>query len=89
MFQWKNATYAELHEDSDTEMVEVDEDGNEIVRIDKAKWRILKKNYFNMAGVKVNVAEFFAASNLVVVGFNSGLFGLYEVPHFTAIHTLR
>jgi periodic tryptophan protein 2 len=42
-----------------------------------------------MPGVKVNVAEFFSASNLVVAGFSNGLFGLYEVPHFTAIHTLR
>ncbi|RCI03258.1 hypothetical protein CU098_004251, partial [Rhizopus stolonifer] len=88
LFQWKNTTYAELHGDSDTEMVDVDEDGNETVRVDKAKWRILKKNYFNMPGVKVNVAEFFSSSNLVVAGFSNGLFGLYEVPHFTTIHTL-
>ncbi|KAI8351541.1 quinon protein alcohol dehydrogenase-like superfamily [Blakeslea trispora] len=88
LFEWKNSTYAGLHEDSDTEMVEVDEDGNEIVRVDKIKWRILKKNYFNTTGVKVTTAEFFSASNLVVVGFTNGIFGIYEVPHFTTIHTL-
>lgn len=88
LFQWKNSTYAAMHGDSDTEMVEVDEDGNEIVRVDKVKWRIQKKNYFNTTGVKVTEAQFFAASNLVVVGFANGLFGLYEVPHFTTIHTL-
>lgn len=78
-----------MHEDSDTEMVEVDEDGNEVVRVDKVKWRIQKKNYFNSVSVKVTEAQFFAASNLVVVGFANGVFGIYEVPSFTTIHTLR
>jgi periodic tryptophan protein 2 len=89
LFQWKNSTYADLHGDSDHEMVEVDEDGNEKVRVDKVKWRIQKKNYFNKISVKVTEAQFFAASNLVVVGFENGLFGIYEVPSFTTIHTLR
>ncbi|KAI8982130.1 WD40-repeat-containing domain protein [Mycotypha africana] len=88
LFQWVNSTYAALHGDSDTEMVEVDEDGNEIVRLDKVRWRILKKNYFNQVSVKVTEAQFFSASNLVVVGFANGVFGIYEVPNFTTIHTL-
>lgn len=78
-----------MHEDLDTEMVELDADGNEIVRVDKVKWRIQKKNYFNKTSVQVTEAQFFAASNLVVVGFANGIFGIYEVPNFTTIHTLR
>jgi periodic tryptophan protein 2 len=88
LFHWVNATYADLH-GSDDEMMEVDEDGNEIKRVDRLKWRVKEKHFFNQPGVKVNEAQFFAASNLVVVGFTNGLFGIYEVPHFTTIHTLR
>ncbi|KAI8972105.1 WD40-repeat-containing domain protein [Pilobolus umbonatus] len=86
LFQWANSTYADLHGDSDTEMV--DEEGNTIVRADKVRWRIQKKNYFNLPSTKVTEAQFFAPNNLVVVGFNNGMFGIYEVPSFTTIHTL-
>ena len=33
-------------------------------------------------------ATFHAASNLLVVGFSSGIFGIWELPDFTNIHTL-
>jgi periodic tryptophan protein 2 len=29
------------------------------------------------------------ASSLLTVGFSSGIFGLYELPDFNDIHTLR
>jgi periodic tryptophan protein 2 len=38
---------------------------------------------------KLNCAAFHAPSNLLVVGFSNGLFGLYELPDFTMIHMLR
>ena len=28
-------------------------------------------------------------SHLLIVGFNTGIFGLYEMPDFNPIHTLR
>ena len=34
-------------------------------------------------------AAYHAESNLLVTGFSNGLFGLYELPDYNMIHTLR
>jgi periodic tryptophan protein 2 len=58
--------------------------------IDHVRWRVQKKHYFNQGhGTKVKSCEFYANSNLIIAGFTNGIFGLYEVPSFTTIHTLR
>lgn len=62
---------------------ETDED------IAEARWRIVKKNFFMQNDAKVNCAAFHAPSNLLVVGFSNGLFGLYDLPEFNMIHLLR
>ncbi|KAJ6155483.1 periodic tryptophan protein 2 [Penicillium chermesinum] len=61
---------------------ETDED------IDEPRWRIVKKDFFMQNDAKVNCAAFHAASNLLVVGFSNGLFGLYDLPEFNTIHQL-
>lgn len=38
---------------------------------------------------KAKCAAYHAESNLLVAGFSNGLFGLYELPDFNMIHTLR
>ena len=38
---------------------------------------------------KAKCAAYYAESNLLVAGFSNGLFGLYELPDFNMIHTLR
>jgi periodic tryptophan protein 2 len=53
------------------------------------RWRIVKKDFFMQNNAKVNCATFHATSNLLVVGFSNGLFGLYELPGFNQIHLLR
>lgn len=53
------------------------------------RWRITKKDFFNQNEAKLNCAAFHAKSNLLVVGFSNGLFGLYELPEFNMIHLLR
>ncbi|KAI9798688.1 MAG: hypothetical protein M1833_004677 [Piccolia ochrophora] len=53
------------------------------------QWRIAERHYFLQSDAKVNCAAFHAQSNLMVVGFTSGIFGLYELPEFNQIHTLR
>ena len=53
------------------------------------RWRIVKKDYFLQNNAKVTCASYHAVSNLLVVGFSNGLFGLYELPDFNAIHLLR
>jgi len=54
---------------------------------------VYKRHYFNQAGTKVVCSTFHAASNLLVVGFSTvgfstGVFGLWEMPSFSNIHTL-
>ncbi|KAI9723019.1 MAG: hypothetical protein M1812_001468 [Candelaria pacifica] len=52
------------------------------------QWRIIERQYFMQNNAKVNCASFHAESNLLVVGFSTGIFGLYELPEFSTIHTL-
>ncbi|KAJ5620812.1 hypothetical protein N7510_004796 [Penicillium lagena] len=56
--------------------------------IAEARWRIVKKDFFMQNDAKVNCAAFHAPSNLLVVGFSNGLFGLYDLPEFNMIHQL-
>ncbi|QKX61291.1 uncharacterized protein TRUGW13939_08439 [Talaromyces rugulosus] len=53
-----------------------------------ARWRIMKKDFFMQNDAKLKCAAFHAKTNLLVVGFSNGLFGLYEVPGFNNIHML-
>lgn len=52
------------------------------------RWGVQKRHYFNQPGTKVVCTTFHPASNLLVVGFSTGVFGLWEMPDFTNIHTL-
>lgn len=47
-----------------------------------------KRNYFNQQNSKVVCSTYHQKSNLLVVGFSTGVFGLWEMPDFTNIHTL-
>lgn len=57
--------------------------------ISDARWRIVKKDFFMQNDAKVNCSTFHASSNLLIVGFSNGLFGLYDLPEFNTIHVLR
>src|SRR5579862_7190890 len=52
------------------------------------QWRIVQRHYFMQDSAKLSCAEFHADSGLLVVGFSTGVFGLYEMPDFNLIHTL-
>ncbi|KAI8328017.1 putative WD repeat protein [Chlamydoabsidia padenii] len=84
LYHWRHTTFVDSRGlDSDEEM----ELGENF--IDHVRWRIQKKHYFNQGhGIKVKSCEFYANSNLIIAGFTNGIFGLYEVPSFTTIHTL-
>ena len=51
------------------------------------RWFVVNRHYF-LQNAKVKCATFHKESNLLVVGFSSGVFGLYELPDFNTIHTL-
>ncbi|KKA29061.1 hypothetical protein TD95_002194, partial [Thielaviopsis punctulata] len=55
---------------------------------DDLRWRVVKRNYFMQSPATVKCAAFHAQSNLLVAGFSNGVFGLYEMPDFNAIHKL-
>ncbi|KAH7912190.1 quinon protein alcohol dehydrogenase-like superfamily [Hygrophoropsis aurantiaca] len=52
------------------------------------RWGIHERHYFNLPNTKVVSTTFHPPSNLLVVGFSTGVFGLWELPAFTNIHTL-
>ncbi|KAG9220133.1 hypothetical protein CCMSSC00406_0007172 [Pleurotus cornucopiae] len=52
------------------------------------RWGVHKRNYFRQPGTKVVCTTFHRASSLLVVGFSTGVFGLWELPDFSNIHTL-
>ncbi|KAJ3109064.1 hypothetical protein HDU97_009182 [Phlyctochytrium planicorne] len=52
------------------------------------KWVLDDKQYFNQHHSKVCSADYNVRSNIVVVGFHSGVFGIWEVSDFSNIHTL-
>ncbi|CAG7849860.1 Periodic tryptophan protein 2 AltName: Full=U three protein 1; AltName: Full=U3 small nucleolar RNA-associated protein 1; Short=U3 snoRNA-associated protein 1 [Serendipita indica DSM 11827] len=64
-------------------------------RLGHTRWGILQRHYFNQPNTKVTSAAFYEKGNLLVVGFGSGVFSLWELPSstsvgndITSIHTL-
>ena len=56
--------------------------------IPQTRWGVHERHYFNLPNTRVVCTTFHPSSNLLVVGFSSGVFGLWELPAFTNIHTL-
>ncbi|GAA5916680.1 hypothetical protein JCM6882_002264 [Rhodosporidiobolus microsporus] len=56
--------------------------------IPNTRWGIKERHYFMQTGAKVVSTTFHAPSGLLIVGFSNGVFGLWEMPSFTNVHTL-
>jgi periodic tryptophan protein 2 len=52
-------------------------------------WKSLDKHYFEQNHAKVTSVSFHAETGLLSCGFSSGIFGIWELPDFINIHTLR
>ncbi|PYD07203.1 hypothetical protein DND36_32975, partial [Pseudomonas savastanoi pv. glycinea] len=52
------------------------------------RWRITAKNFFHIECGRVRCAAFHAPSNMLVVGFTTGEFRLYDLPEFSLIQLL-
>lgn len=52
------------------------------------RWGVHGRHFFNQAATKVACATFHPATSLLIVGFSTGVFGLWEMPDFTPVHTL-
>jgi periodic tryptophan protein 2 len=93
VFTWK-AKESDLDSDSDSD------DGTPVASsshgaglnttnvIANTRWGVHKRNYFNQPGTKVVCSTFHPSSNLLVIGFSTGVFGLWEMPAFSNVHTL-
>jgi periodic tryptophan protein 2 len=53
-----------------------------------ATWTVQSRHYFHQEGASVTAASYCQQAQLLVVGFSSGIFGLYEMPTVSNIHTL-
>ena len=56
--------------------------------IPNTRWGVSERHYFNQAGARVTCVTYHVRSSLLIVGFSSGIFGLYEMPSFANIHAL-
>ncbi|GJE96823.1 WD40 and Utp12 domain-containing protein [Phanerochaete sordida] len=91
VFTWKaKATDAESDTDEDEEPVASTSSspGHVSDVIARTRWGVHKRNYFQQANTKVVCSTFHRPSNLLIVGFSTGVFGLWEMPAFSNIHTL-
>lgn len=80
LFQWKYLSQNDF-------VAEGEEDSEDEQEPDQMYWRIVEKHFFAQ-DAKVTCCTFHPTSNLLVVGFASGIFGLYELPEFNMIQTL-
>lgn len=53
-----------------------------------AAWTVETRHYFQQDNSSVTATSYSAKHRLLVVGFSSGLFGLYELPSVSNVHTL-
>jgi periodic tryptophan protein 2 len=94
IFTWKSKT-PETASDSDSDASEVLTSTSEghleagvANEIANTRWGIHKRHYFNQTNARVVCTTYHSSSNLLVVGFSTGIFGIWEMPGFTNIHTL-
>ncbi|KAF9787924.1 WD40 repeat-like protein [Thelephora terrestris] len=58
------------------------------ISIAQTRWGVHKRDYFGQHNTRVTCSVFHRPSNLLVIGFSTGVFGLWEMPDFTNLHTL-
>ena len=58
---------------------------HELVR---GTWSLGSRHYFQQENARVTSTSYSAPNQLLAVGFSSGIFGLYEMPSVSNIHTL-
>ncbi len=91
VFTWKAKSSEESDSDEEQPIASTSKgsgfpaNSNSIIN---TRWGIFERHYFNQPGTKVVCTTFHAPSNLIVVGFSTGVFGLWEMPAFSNIHTL-
>ncbi|KAJ3116457.1 hypothetical protein HDU96_009620 [Phlyctochytrium bullatum] len=96
-FIWKKVEYgderngAETHDDSKEirKKRRVEAQGKKFYDRREHTWVLENKYYFNQGHSKVSCADYNYASNLLVVGFHSGVFGIWDLAEFSNVQILR
>lgn len=79
MFQWLYASDQSInHNQTPSKEVEP-----------SMRWRISDRKYFMQPNAKTRCVAYHDASKLLVAGFSNGIFGLYEMPGFQMLYSLR
>ncbi|KAK9364118.1 WD40-repeat-containing domain protein [Lipomyces starkeyi] len=76
LFTWK---YQVPGFKEDDEVMDLEEE--------RMRWTTVRRDYFRQ-DAKARCAAFHCGTNILVVGFSSGVFGIYELPDFNMVHTL-
>ncbi|TPX59936.1 hypothetical protein PhCBS80983_g02148 [Powellomyces hirtus] len=89
LFEWNMKSEMEdQHDDAEESNRNKKRKTGDEVKPHVKRWRTAARHYFMQNHAKVVSAAFHAGSNLLVVGFTSGIFGIWELPDFNNIHTL-
>lgn len=86
VFTWKAKVSGEESDSDDPQPIASSSSLGDTIA--QTRWGVHKRNYFNQPGTRVVCSTFHRASNLLVVGFSTGVFGLWEMPAFSNLHTL-
>ena len=85
-FEWKYKKRPRRDDESDDEM---EDDSDKEDDLSNMQWRIENRHTFNLGHrVTVKCTTFHPKTSLLVVGFSTGTFSLYEMPDFNLIHKL-
>ena len=76
-----------LHENSHVN-ISLNDGDTQAHQLVTTSWRLKSRHYFHQEGAIVTATSYCPKAELLVVGFSSGLFGLYEFPSVANIHTL-
>ncbi|KAM0938311.1 putative transcription factor WD40-like family [Dioscorea sansibarensis] len=63
-------------------------DGESEIPLHRAKWELVKKDFFMQSPAKLTACDYHRELDMVVVGFSNGIFGLYQMPDFVCVHLL-
>jgi periodic tryptophan protein 2 len=87
LFEWK---YQNVNQSSSADQVQIKKQKNNQLTATKPtrQWRVTQKHYFMQNNSKVISCSFHAKTNILTVGFSTGIFSIYELPDFTNIHSL-
>lgn len=87
LFEWKqeNTEFNQQEENAQKRS----KINNGLTREALTRWRISQKHYFMQNHAKVSCCGYQRNAGILAVGFTTGVFGIYELPDFVNIHSLR